>query len=156
KSCVFSRPACGAMLLSIAFLYPVSAAPTKIIRLRSQPIPPKSAKKLELKQTLNSNSSGLFLIQFSGPLTADARNQLAALGVDLLHYVPDDTFVARLHSVRLTLLQTLPFVQWIGEYRPELKVHNKLASRAISQFAAKPFGVTVILAPRASDAETIQ
>ena len=119
KSCLLARRAVGAVVLGFLFLFSASAAPTKLIRLRNQPITPKTAESLELKQgDADANTSGLFLIQFSGPITAESRAQLADLGVDLLHYVPDDTFVARLRSTRLTLIRTLPFVQWIGEYRP--------------------------------------
>ncbi len=44
---------------------------------------------------------------------------LAAAGVDLLHYVPQDAFVTICHNVRIDLLRALPFVEWVGEYRSE-------------------------------------
>jgi hypothetical protein len=152
---LLARRACGVVVLGLLLLFSVSAAPTKLIRLRNQPISPKSAKSLEPQQatTLSANASGLFLIQFAGPVSAEARDQLAALGVDLLHYVPDDTFVARLRSTRLGLLRVLPFVQWIGEYRPEHKVHRNLASRVAPQLAGQSVDVTVLLVPRANSAE---
>jgi hypothetical protein len=154
KSCLLARRALGAVVLGLVFLFSASAAPTKVIRLRNLPIAPKTAKSLEPRnaKALTANASGLFLIQFTGPVTAEAREQLAALGVDLLHYVPDDTFVARLRSTRLTLLQTLSFVQWVGEYRPEHKVHRSLVSKA-TQTAGKPLDVTVVLAPRVDSLE---
>jgi Subtilase family/Bacterial TSP3 repeat len=155
KSCLSPRRACGVSVLGLLLLFSASAAPTKLIRLRNQPIPPKAAKSLEPIQanSLNANASGLFLIQFTGPVSGESRQQLAALGVDLLHYVPDDTFVARLRSTRLTLLRTLPFVQWIGEYRPEHKLHRNLSAKTISKSSAQSLDVTVLLVPRANSTE---
>jgi Subtilase family/Bacterial TSP3 repeat len=155
KSSSPARRACGVSVLGLLLLFSASAAPTKLIRLRNQPIPPKAAKSLEPKQanSLNANASGLFLIQFTGPVSGEAREQLAALGVDLLHYVPDDTFVVRLRSSRLTLVRTLPFVQWIGEYRPEHKLHRNLSAKAVSQLSGQSLDVTVLLVPRANSAE---
>lgn len=158
KSRLFWRRACGTVVLGLLFVFSASAAPTKLIQLRNQPIPPKTARSLEPQQSkaLGANASGLFLIQFNGPVTGESRKELAALGVDLLHYVPNDTFVARLRSTRLTLLRTLPFVQWVGEYRPEHKLHRTLAAKALSQQSAQTVNVTVLLAPRASGAEIAQ
>ena len=157
KSRLFWRRACGVVVPGLLFLFSASAAPTKLIRLRNQPIPPKAARSLEPQQAkaLNANASGLFLIQLTGPLDGESRQQLAGLGIDLLHYVPDDTFVARLRSTRLTLLRTLPFVQWIGEYRPEHKVLRSVASKA-AQPGGEAFSVTVLLVPRANAAEIAQ
>src|SRR5208337_709202 len=72
--------------------------------------------------------SGLFLVQFSTPPGREAREQLATLGVDLLRYVPEDTFVVRLRGVSMDRLRTAPLVQWVGEYRPEHKIHPRLAA----------------------------
>src|SRR5207244_3378424 len=97
--------------------------------------------------------SGLFLVQFTAPPTPEERSQLAAMGVDLLHFVPNDTFVARFRAARLEQVQVLPFVQWVGEYRPEHKVHRSLNSQAAAQLTNETVGVTVLLAPRAGPGE---
>src|SRR5215471_19133697 len=64
KSCLPARRGCGVFVLGLLLLFSASAAPTKIIRLRNQPIPPKAAKNLEPSQanSLTANASGLFLI----------------------------------------------------------------------------------------------
>src|SRR6266567_2579219 len=92
-------------VIGLCLLLGLSAvgAPSKLVRLRNQTIPPKFAKSLEAGKDLAPGFavSGLFLVQFTGPLTATARSQLTASGVDLVHYVPEDTFLARFHGVRL-------------------------------------------------------
>ena len=78
--------------------------------------------------------SGLFLIQFTGRFDPAWREVLAAQRVELIRFVPEDAFVARLRGVRLEDLRMLPFVQWVGEFRPEHKIHNRVrdALRAAS------------------------
>ncbi len=124
----------------------------KLIRLRNQVIPtkPASAFKAARSSAPDSAVSGLFLVQFNSPPGPEARAQLAAAGVDLLRYVPDSAFVARFRDVRLGLLRALPYVEWVGEYRPDYKVHRALQAAAAAQPAGKPLGVAILLAPRAS------
>lgn len=39
--------------------------------------------------------SGLYLVQFNGPLEMARRAELRQAGVELLQYVPDDAFIAK-------------------------------------------------------------
>ena len=104
-----------------------AGAQVRPIRLRNGLIPAQATNqaKSALPQT---PASGLFLVQFSNPPGREARAQLAAMGVDLLHYIPEDAFVARLRSVSLDQLRAAPSVEWVGEYRPEHKVHPQSSS----------------------------
>ena len=98
--------------------------------------------------------SGLFLIQFSRPPGREAREQLAGMGVDLLRYVPEDTFIARLRGVSLDRLRTAPLVQWVGEYHPACKVHPRLAAAARGALQTNQIvAVNVLLAPQATTGE---
>src|SRR5579871_5455718 len=74
--------------------------------------------------------SGLYLVQFSGPLDQSQREQLKAAGVDLLKYVPDDSFIVKLDKTNPKNVQNLGFVTWLGPYQPEFKVHAKVAEKA--------------------------
>jgi subtilisin family serine protease len=98
--------------------------------------------------------SGLFLIQFTSPPGRDMRDQLDTMGVDLLRYVPEDAFVARLEGVSLDRLRAQPSVQWIGEYQPSYKIHPRLAAaaRAASQ-TNQVVAVNVLIAPRSTPDE---
>jgi hypothetical protein len=98
--------------------------------------------------------SGLFLVQFSSPPGRETREQLAAIGVDLLHYVPEDTFVARLRGVSLDRLRTAPLVQWVGEYHPAYKIHPRLTAAAHGVLQTNQLvAVNVLIAPRATPNE---
>ncbi len=72
--------------------------------------------------------------------------------MDLLRYVPDDTFVARLSGAQLDELEALPFVQWVGRYRPDHKTHESLRVGP-GRVADDHPAVSVLMSPTASLAE---
>jgi Subtilase family/Bacterial TSP3 repeat len=152
-SSAFSLIAIG-LLLQASF---PAGAQVKPIRLRNGVIPPQASQPV-VSQANSALAqppvSGLFLIQFTRPPGRDVREQLAASGVDLLHYVPEDTFVARLRGVSLDRLRTAPLVAWVGEYRSEHKVHPRLAAAARAALQTNQLvAVNVLIAPQATPAE---
>lgn len=117
-----------------------TAAPdrTQVFRAAQEPTPP---------------ASGLFLIQFTDRFDPAWRETLAARRVELIRYVPDDAFVARLREVRLEDLRTLPFVQWVGEFRPEHKIHSRVRDAMRVAIPAAATEVVVMCSPTATPAE---
>jgi hypothetical protein len=97
-------------------------------------------------------ASGLYLVQFRDHLQPAWRAALAAQRIELLQYVPDDAFVVRLDGVSLRELRALPFVRWVGEYKPEHKLHGRVqAALAGAQLANH--ALTVLLSPLATPEE---
>ncbi|HWQ93279.1 MAG TPA: S8 family serine peptidase, partial [Clostridia bacterium] len=86
-------------------------------------------------------------------LPENLRQELKAAGVDVLSYVPENTFLVRCHGTRLEEVRSLPFVAWLDEYRPEHKIHRSLQPAQNARAAAPVQEVTVLLAPRAQGAE---
>jgi len=120
KSRRWLRPLFASIFCLAAFY-----AAAKPIKLRNQTLEPsRDAAAHALDAT---PQQGLFLIQLSGPADDNAREQLAEAGVELLQYVPEDAFVARLKGVPPGQVRRLPFVQWVGRYRSEHKVHQQVA-----------------------------
>src|SRR5262245_45068915 len=109
----------GSLLLvcSVLSLAAQNEKSEKPIRLRNQTIEPKSTTRAVSSAPL----SGLYVIQFNAGLKPEEREQLRGLGVDLLRYVPDDAFVARVNGIAESAVRSLPFVRFVGEYRPEHK-----------------------------------
>src|SRR5262245_23818558 len=98
-------------------------AQDKPIRLRNQTIqtpPPRPPSRAETQA--EEPASGLFLIQFTGPVQTAWTEELRGRGVELLRYVPEDAFVARFERTGLGPVRALSFVRWIGPYRTEHKV----------------------------------
>src|SRR5690349_10611138 len=81
----------------------LNAEPAKSIRLRNELIDTAStvpAQAPRYQQTSDQVVSGLYLIQFNGRPEVSWRVQLRALHADLVGFVPEDSFVARLDQVR--------------------------------------------------------
>jgi subtilisin family serine protease len=117
-------------LFTVALCLCAFSLAAKPIKLRNQTIETSregTGQKAEADGAASLPQQGLFLIQLSAPADAESRGQLISLGVELLHYVPEDAFVARLRNVPPGQVRRLPFVQWMGRYRPEHKVHQRLA-----------------------------
>ena len=126
----------------------LSAQPIRLRNELIQPTPPAATAARAAADT--APVSGLCVVQLTGTPSADWRAQLATLGVRLLFYVPENAFVARLSTVSLSELRSLPIVTYVGAYTPAHKVHRGLAA-AVAPGA--PLSVAALLAPGAEPAE---
>jgi len=148
--------------MMLAALVALCCAPAQLhakpIRLRSQIIPDKASVRATLRgSAADSPSSGLFLIQLAETPPPTWREALRALGVEVLRYVPDDSFVAKFNGIRSSQVEALPFVRWVGEYRAEYKLHRDLQQAAKAGVkAAEPIQISVLLSPRATPTDTAQ
>jgi hypothetical protein len=114
----------------------------RLIRLRTEtiapPEPPSAPQRAAAaRQSVEAPVTGLYLIQMAGPLATAGREPLGALGVQLLHYVPDDAFVARLTQVRLAELRALSSVRWVGPFQPRHKLDPRLKSLLTGQLTGR-------------------
>jgi hypothetical protein len=148
----------GWLVLGCCLFLCALAAEAKLIRLRNQVIPTEVAAQLDplTSAAPGSSLSGIFLVQFKSPPAERERAALTILGVDLLTYVPDDAYLARCRGAKLDLVRTLPFVEWIGEYRSELRIHPALTKALAAQPALASSQVAILVAPRSSPAEISQ
>src|SRR4051794_34274117 len=100
-------------------------AENKVIHLRNEHIEtPEKAQRLaeRQKQPPEKPHTGLFILQFDGPLQPAWSAELQQRGVTLVRYVPDHAFVARANVVTLRALEDLLYVRWTGPFRPEHKI----------------------------------
>jgi hypothetical protein len=134
----------------VAFLAASSTAlaQSKSIRLRTGVLStPSETPRAGLQLQAESDpGKGLHLIQLRGPIQETWRVELTGLGVRLLRYVADDAFVVRLEGRDLGRVRALPYVHWLGPYRPEYRVDPRLRGREAAE-------VRVLLAPGAADSE---
>ncbi len=71
-------------------------------------------------------ASGYAIVQFKpGPL-ADARRALIARGVELLGYVPNNAYYARLNGVSMADIAQDPSVRYVGAVKPAMKLDPTL------------------------------
>jgi subtilase family protein/thrombospondin type 3 repeat protein len=147
---------CNLFAAAFLFFHFSAAGQTKPIRLRTETIltPPKANAKRVQSPPTQAPASGLFLVQFDAALTAAQRDQLRSAGVNLLKYLPEDAFIARFSQVTPAQIQTMNFVRWVGPYRPDHKIHPRLA--AVVRAPALPvprIAVNVLVAPGSTAAE---
>jgi len=63
-----------------------------------------------------------FIVKLRGPITNEIKNSLLDTGIELLRYIPDNSFMVRAESFKsISLLQSLSFVEQTFEYKPEYK-----------------------------------
>src|SRR5207249_510762 len=139
KSSGLSCTSCKLLAVVLLLCHFTAAADPRQIRLRNETIltgdATNSASGAQSRPTRSAASpaaSGLFLIQFTDHLQPAWQAELRSLGVDLLRYVPDDAFIAKLDNVSPDQISALSFVNWVGPYLPEHKIHSGLLTAARS------------------------
>jgi subtilisin family serine protease len=149
---VRSRVTCRwALFVALLVAVNLGAGPAKPIHLRNATLAPAVADaSARVAAPDTALASGLHLVQFTAPLSAAQRQQVQALGVTLLFFVPEDAFLARFSNTSIEQLRSLPFVTHVGAYLPAYKVHRGLGTGAI---AGQPLSVAALLAPGADPTE---
>ena len=138
----------GRLLAALIFLLATTAfADSQFVQLRNERIETKEKAQRPAAKSASQPHSGLFLLQFEGPLQADWTAVLKRRGVNLIRYVPDHAFIARGEKVRFDDLEQLPFVRWAGPFRPDHKIHGGLKGKL---GPAGDVAVSILLAPDAS------
>lgn len=142
-----------ALWLAAACATPAFAQEKRIL-LRNETIATSRLDRQSLRaQSAEPPVSGLFLLQFTNPLSDAQRAELTAQGVKLLRPVPEDAFVAELTGARLDQLRSLDYVHWAGPYKPEHKTHPRV--QQLARLADNtPARVTALLSTAATPRET--
>ena len=71
--------------------------------------------------------SGCYLVQLKGPVSESDKKALADAGAELIDYIPDNAFLARIQRSEVAGVRRLDCVKWIGPFRPEHKQSPALA-----------------------------
>lgn len=103
------------------------------------PVAGEPAVPADLRSQGSPKQKDYYVVQLSGPIEDSWIDGLAALGVELLDYVPDFAFLARMAPEVATSALKLDFVRWVGPYHPAYRISPRLKGRA------KPAEVTVLL-----------
>ncbi len=74
--------------------------------------------------------SNYILIQTNQPLSKDMKNQLRDMGVEILEYVPEDTYLCNYADTDLGPIRAQDYVAWAGAYMKGFKVAASLRTRA--------------------------
>ena len=147
----FLSCASAVILISLA-----STGEAREIHLKKESIETDSAmNRAEMAGLMRAKSvSGLFLIQFNGPIQEEQKAELKQAGVTLIKYVPDDAYIARFKRVAPDTIRSLNAVRWVGAYRSEYKISPRLATELAAKQKPKTVAVNILLGSDASAAET--
>ena len=85
-----------------------------------------------------------WLVQMRGPVSRSARDDLEAVGANLLGYLPDFTYVVSADSSVVSAVKRQKAVRWVGPYHPWYKLSQTLKHLHFSA-AAVPWTVTIRL-----------
>jgi hypothetical protein len=154
RLCLGFRAKCLLVPLVCLLFYPVVTLHAKSVRLRNGTI--DTGEPARAAATLPSASpaavaaeppvSGLFLVQFKTPPTPAMLQQLEESGAKVLQYIPDDTFLVRMHSAPLRSVRAVSNVHWLGQYAPEHKLDRSLELK-LKNSPDPLANVAVLLAP---------
>ncbi len=144
----------GAFVLFIFWSLAGQAA-QKTIHLRNKTIVTESTGKSSAHQN-EASLSGLFLVQFTGPVQSEWRKDLQKSGVHLLRFVPDDAFVARFKNVHPSELGAYSFVQAFEPYGAEYKIYSSLRANVAHAPVPESMRVSILLAPDSTPQDLAQ
>jgi serine protease AprX len=87
----------------------------------------------------DASGSNFILVQVKAPLAKTERSQLEALGVEILEYVPENTYICKYTPSDLGRIRALPFVAWANVYLRGFKVSPALRpASAANMFSLAP------------------
>ena len=140
----FSLFTLAVLLISLApFPAPALAeGPPTAIRLKAATFRPGLGEKPDLAPGLTvaavaPGKAGYYLVQFAGPVETAWKKQLAALGADILDYVPDNTFKVRMTPGQARKAEGLGSVTWVGLYQPGFKLAPSLVREGTNLYSVR-------------------
>lgn len=115
------------------FFLPALATAQPLIHLRTGVIDPAAAPAPRVAAPVESATTpdgrATYILQLQMEPGVSERRALRAAGAELLHYIPDAAWLARLSPDREQDVAALPFVHWLGHYEAAFKIDPTLATQ---------------------------
>jgi len=81
----------------------------------------------ELKiEDYGSGTEGLYVVDMIGPVNPEWRAELLEKGVGIVNYQPNYAYEVVMTPEQAEYVEDLFFVDWVGVYQPEFKLHSRL------------------------------
>jgi serine protease AprX len=114
------------VLPSASLAGPASQAEPVYLRLKYATFDPLSdLPDIPSSQVIDAypgDGSGLYIVQFEGPVQEAWKNELRTLGVRLLDYLSDYAFVAWMDAATRARVEAAAAVRWVGIFQPAYKI----------------------------------
>ena len=82
---------------------------------------------------------GSYIVQARGAITDLFRQQLAAVGAEIISYIPNNAYLVRANAAAAKTLAALPQTQAVLPFEPYYKLDARLLALAVPQFVS-PYG----------------
>ena len=120
------------------------------ILLKSRQFVPNPGIEVGLESRMSALAAeglqrGHVLIQFNQLPTDSEREELKAIRVDLLAYIPENAWFAAVETDSLPEIQALPGVRWIGKIQAEDKIAPHIRDIGVGPWAGNPDGTVNLL-----------
>ncbi|MBN2566223.1 MAG: S8 family serine peptidase [Candidatus Eisenbacteria bacterium] len=114
-------------LVVLLFAAPiVCGASARTIHLATQPFDPadgEPAIEAGLRAAEPSpGEQGYYVVQLSGPPTAERQRAVESQGGQLVAYIPDDSYIVRMEAASSNALAADPAISWVGPFHPAYKI----------------------------------
>ncbi len=77
-------------------------------------------------RSIDATDSDYILVQTNQPLSKDMKAELKNMGIVILEYVPDDTYLCNFAGTNLEQIRSLSFVSWVNVYLKGFKIAPSL------------------------------
>ena len=143
RSFVLALAAAGTTVALTAQQGPPANRGQAPIRLKAATFTPSRGEQPDIPPGLTIagyavNRRGYYLVQFEGPVLDSWKADVAALGVDILDYVPDFAFKVRMTPPQAAQVERLGSVVWVGLFHPAYKLGPEVARNG-----ARPYTVRI-------------
>ena len=133
----------GATVLLTAQQGPPANRGQAPIRLKAATFTPTRGEQPDIPPGLTvagyaANQRGYYLVQFEGPVLDSWKADVAALGVDLIEYVPEFAFKVRMTPPQAAQVRRLGSVVWVDLFHPAYKLGPE-----VSRNGARPYTVRI-------------
>ncbi len=92
---------------------------------------PRMDPKL-MAQPTASGEVGVFIVHMTGPIPQEWTDRISDSGAEIVTYVHNFAYQVRMTPEVSSIVETLPFVDWVGAYHPAYKISPDLSGNGVS------------------------
>ena len=96
------------------------------------------------KEDIPPGESTYYIVQLKGPIADEQKKYLIEAGSQILDYIPEFAFIAKMDDKTRSIIETYNFVRWIGIYQPGYRVEPKLAEELSLSAPSRPVELIVV------------
>jgi putative cell wall-binding protein len=110
---------------------PSPPAPVAPIRLLAATFVPARGEAPDIPPGLTvagyaPGQMGYYIVQFAGPVRPEWKSAVEAVGAELIDYLPDHAFKARMTPEQAAVVEAQPSVAWLGLFHPAYKISPRV------------------------------